>query len=224
MFDIKTYVLHCKTLSSRKEHILSQFEKHNFSNFELYEQFDANELSDNDIRKYYTCDAEAERKKCELWHPGKAFHKLSLSEISLTIKHYEVYRKIADGSDNYCVVMEDDSILSEDFCAKFDTMHKQAPPSYDVIIISSGCGLHINQLEKDKLIYPKAHPATRCTGAMVIKKEACRKLMNTMIPFHMVIDWDLNYQLYLHNFNVYWAEPTIVEQGSESGFFKSALR
>lgn len=224
LFNIKTYVLHCKTLSSRKEHILGQFKKHNFSNFEFYEQFDADELSDNDIRKYYVCDAEAERKKCEIWHPGKAFHKLSLSEISLTIKHCEVYRKIADRSDDYCIIMEDDSLLTEDFSIKFSAMHEQAPSSYDFIFISSGCGLHAGPLEENKLIYPKAHPATRCTGAMVVKKEACKKLLDTMIPFHMVIDWELNYQLCLHNFNVYWAEPTIVEQGSESGFFKSALR
>tara|TARA_R110000868_G_scaffold45841_23_gene151867 strand:+ start:4598 stop:5269 length:672 start_codon:yes stop_codon:yes gene_type:complete len=217
LFNIKTYVLHCKTLSSRKEHMLFQFEKHNFSNFEFYEQFDADELSDNDIQKYYVCDAKHER------HRG-GFHKLSLPEISLTIKHYEVYRKIVDRSDDYCIVMEDDSLLSEDFSTKFFAMYEQAPPSYDFIFISSGCNLHIDPLEENKLIYPKSHPATRCTGAMVVKKEACKKLLDTMVPFHMVIDWELNHQLYLHNFNVYWAEPTIVEQGSESGFFKSALR
>ena len=64
-------------------------------------------------------------------------------------------------------------------------------------------------------------------GREVIKAkdyEAAKKILSTIIPFTFPIDFELNYQMELHDMNVYWWEPPLVAQGSQCGVFGSAIQ
>ena len=45
-----------------------------------------------------------------------------------------------------------------------------------------------------------------------------------VVPFVVTIDWELNYHLKRHDFVVYWLEPPLVSQGSDTGVHASSLR
>ena len=51
--DIKTYILHCKSLTDRHALMVHQINRHNFSNVIWYTDHDANEQIDTDISDVY---------------------------------------------------------------------------------------------------------------------------------------------------------------------------
>ena len=67
------------------------------------------------------------------------------------------------------------------------------------------------------------HPATNCAEGYLIKKDIARTIYNGAKPFHLISDWELAYQLYAANARVYWWHPSLIEQGSKNGMFKSTL-
>ena len=59
---------------------------------------------------------------------------------------------------------------------------------------------------------------------MLALTSGLKKVLDTIIPFTFPIDFELNYQLSLHDMNVYWWEPPIVQQGSQCGLHRSAIQ
>lgn len=218
MFDIKTYVLHCKRLCDRKNFMNLQLNNLQFTNVEFYEDFDAADLSIKDIQTYYQVNHEVEKSKYVKWFPYNATRVLTLPEISLTIKLYQVCKKIAEGNDEIALIFEDDSIIDNDFVSKFWEYYNETP-DFDVVFIASCC-----ELRGTEKIYRKDHPASRGCGTILIKKKACADIVKTFLPFNLCSDWELNYHMSLHDHKVFWWEPPMVNQGSENGLFKSTLR
>ena len=68
------------------------------------------------------------------------------------------------------------------------------------------------------------HPASKGGDSYLLRKELAENISETMNTFVTISDWELSYQLKLHNANVYWWEPPLVAQGSELGLYKSTLR
>ena len=68
---------------------------------------------------------------------------------------------------------------------------------------------------------------TRCTDSYIVSnkcaKQLCNYIANLQYKINLPIDWWLNLADTHNNFNIYWAEPTIVTQGSQNGIYKSSL-
>ena len=93
---IKIFVLHYSKLIDRKKYILEQFKKHNITNFEFIEKYDKDEITEEE---------------------SKLFHsQFKKSSMSLSLKHFYVYKEIADKYDN-ALILEDDAILCDNFLA-----------------------------------------------------------------------------------------------------------
>jgi len=227
-FDIKTVVHHCKSLSSRKEHMVRQLEHFGFSDYSFYEEYDGNELTESIINEHCVrkhTDLSAVAKKISLWNVGiETQRELNLAELSLTIKHGKVFQKLASEDADMFVIFEDDVILCDDFPKLFHNFLSMTPDDWDVIHFGTGAGLHAPNIVPGKVAYRINHPASKCTDSILIKKSAVKQLADTWFPFHLICDWELGYQHYLHQHNVYWWEPGLVRQGSEYGMFKSTLR
>jgi GR25 family glycosyltransferase involved in LPS biosynthesis len=224
MIDLPVFIPHCKKLRERKPHVIEQVSKI-FSNYVIYEDFDGDELTDDIINKYYSDDFDVQLNKLKLWLPQP--HKariLNRAEISLTIKHYMMMRYIANGVSDVAVALEDDVILDDDFEVKFNSYYNETPTDFDAIFMGSCWNLRPANIEPNKHVYHKNHPATKCTDSYVIKRSACEKLITTYVPFHLCVDFEIAYQMYQHDMRVYWWDPPIVKQGSESGLFASDLR
>lgn len=224
---IKTYILHCKKLQSRKSFQQLQMKKHNIENYSFYENYDANELTPDIISSCYDSSSQKQLDRYKLWLPEIPNPRiLNMAELSLTIKFFYVYEQIANGPDEVALVFEDDVVLDVDFKEKFNEYYKQTPEDYDAVFMGTGCkgNLKPKNYNNSQKVYLKDHPASKCLDSFLITKKACQDIIKTYMPFSSVSDWEIAYQFSLHNHKVYWWEPGIVKQGSEYGVFNSTLR
>jgi glycosyl transferase family 25 len=209
---MKIFILHCSKLVERKKHILEQFNKQGIVDYEFIEKYDKDEIPSYESNFFDTNFIKSQR--------------------SLILKHYYVYNIIAEKYD-CALIFEDDVIICDNFINKLNNYVSQLPKNYDMLFIGDGCNLHIkkDKLIPNKNIYEKClwegGGATRCTDSYIITKAAANKLFeyikNLNYKINLPIDFFLNTALKDNNFKVYWAEPTIVTQGSESGMFESSL-
>ena len=165
--------------------------------------------------------------KVSLWGSAALHYhtpQLNLAEISLTIKFGKVFELLNSQEFDYCMVLEDDVILCDDFVSKFKEYMNNTPSDWDVIYFGSGANLHPKHSTPEQNAYIKSHPASRCGDSTIFKKKAIQDLTKTWFPFNLISDWELGYQHYLHNHKVYWWEPSLSQQGSELGTYKSELR
>jgi GR25 family glycosyltransferase involved in LPS biosynthesis len=155
-----------------------------------------------------------------------------MSEISLFLKHIEVFNKQkgqdeTEADDDIVVILEDDAIFVDDFLNKLNQYIEEIN-QYDWDILFSGdcCNLHIDDgLSEEKHIYKIAR--SRGTCMYVLNKGVCKKLrdiISSETDIYKPIDHWFNYAITKYGLNSFWSEPALVSQGSEMGLFSSAIR
>ena len=212
---MKIFVIHYKKLTDRKLFMLSQFKKHNITDYEFIE-IDRDELYNYNI---------------SMFQENYAKH-----QIAMSLSHFYAYKQISENYDNV-LILEDDVILIDNFTDILNKYMTQLPTDYDMLFIGDGCKLHIenvklisNQNIYEKGLYPThwgGDGATRCTDSYIISKKCasmmCEYINNLKYKISLPIDWWLNIAARDNIFKVYWAEPTIViTQGIENNLFKSS--
>ena len=220
--NIKTYILHCKKLTERFQFMNQQMLDHGFTNVTWYTDDDASDQEGKDLTDIYEGIRPKGYEKLKIYPPGPVPLLLTPGVISLATKWGKVIKIIADSDDVYALVLEDDALLCENFPKLFDKYLESTPSDWDMIYLGDGCNLHANYTE-GKHAYLKEHPASRCTDSILIKKTAAEKISTTWFPFDHAADFELSWQQYHHDLNVYWWEPTLVTQESQGGRFTSAL-
>ena len=151
--------------------------------------------------------------------------RLLEAEISLLYKHYLILKCVADGEEEFGLVLEDDVLFCEGFRALFDFNISHTPPDWDFIFMGSACNLRIpaHERQEGQVAYIKSHPASKCTDSFLVKKSAARKILKTFFPFVFPADFELNFQMFAHDLRVYWWEPPLIRQGSHTGLFKGTI-
>lgn len=211
---MKIFVIHYKKLINRKTLILEQFKKYDITDYEFIE-IDRDELSEQNTSMFET--------------------NYNNSQIAISLSHFYAYKQISDKYDNG-LIFEDDVILTNDFMNIFNRYITELPENYDMLFLGDGCNLHIEKHELipnkhiyEKCLYPTTwggNGATRCTDSYVVNKTCakilCEYINNLSYKINLPIDWWLNVAAKDNNFKVYWAEPTIVTQGTQNGLFQSS--
>ena len=219
----KIYIAHYSPLTERKVFLTEQLTK-----LGLESEWIELEPPDAEIDKLYDTSTAAWTKRMEELSYSSEFppRHLKRSETSLVYKHFKMYKKIIDLKVQSTLILEDDVVLDHQFIQKFNFNLFNTPKDYDFIFIGSGCNLRIPEHTRvpGKIAYRKTHPASKCTDSYVLTYEAAEKVYRSMQPFTFPIDFELNYQMWLHNMNVYWWEPPIVQQGSQCGLFGSEIQ
>ena len=215
--NLEIYIMHYTPLKERKIFMVKQCNKHSLKH-KFIEIFDRENLTYEDLKIF--------NKK-----------KLTLGEISLFKKHINTYKKIMNSDYKYNLIFEDDVILNENFNEILYKGLKQLPNNYDMLFIGSGANLHIpkSMIIPNKLIYKKSieptswggNGATRCCDSYLVSKKCAKKLINYIsklldTEIDLPLDWWLNEVIRDLNLEIYWMEPTIVVQGTESGKYKSS--
>ena len=210
--NVKVFVIHYKKLIERKRNILAQFEKNGITDFEFIE-IDRDELHGQNISMF-----ENDHSK---------------SQIAIALSHFHAYEEIGEKYE-HGLIFEDDAILSPNFTNLLKKYINQLPNNYDMLFIGDGCNLHIesSKLIPGKHIYAKAlhaepyggFGATRCTDSYLVSKKCAKQLHHYIkhlsYKIKIPIDWWLNQAASGNYFKVYWAEPTIVTQGTQNGIYK----
>ena len=212
---IKVFVIHYTKLTNRKSHIIRQFNTHNITDYEFIEKYDKEDLRDCDKVLFNTDFKE--------------------SMMSFINKTFYVYNLISENYES-ALILEDDVILSNNFTAILNEYMTQLPEDYDMLFIGNGCNFHIepHKIVPRKYIYERGvHPtdwggkgATRCTDSYIVSKKCaiklCNYIKNLTSKINLPGDLWLNIAARDNNLKVYWAEPTIITQGTENGLFKSS--
>jgi GR25 family glycosyltransferase involved in LPS biosynthesis len=212
---MKIFVIHYKKLIDRKKHIIEQFEKYNITDYEFIE-IDRDELEGYDL---------------------SLFENVAKHDIAIYLSNMYAYKEIKNNYDE-AIIFEDDIILCDNFINIFNNYLTQLPKDYDMLFIGNGCNLHIqaNDLIPNKNIYEKGlYPTnwggdgcSRCIDSYVVSKKSAIKLCdyidNIKYKINTTPDWWLNIAARDINLKVYWAEPTIVCQGSQNGMFNTSYK
>ena len=226
---MKTYIIHYTKLEDRKSNIISSLSEGDFE-YEFITDYDKEEIEGNE---YYKPDEQMfDEKIRHLWDSRvHKFRIINPAEISCTIKHILAIEKIANQEEEVGLILEDDAIPIEDgLFEKIQKLVVTAPDDWDSIFMGAGCGIDfMNQkLRESHLINEKfaqvKHPSTNCAEAYLLKKESAKRIYESIVPFQLVSDWELAYQFYKLDMNVYWSIPPLFYQGSKSGQYNSTLR
>ena len=215
--SLQIYVIHYTPLKDRKAFLLNELNKHSL-NYRFIEDHDREKLSDMDLKLF-----------------DKA--KLTLGEISIFKKNIQAWEQIVNSQHKYNLIFEDDVILDNDFNEKLEKGLEQLPADYDMLSIGSCCNLHItrSQIKSGKLIYNKGKEqasrgetgATRCTDSYLVSQKCAKKIIRYISnlkerEIRLPVDHWLNKVIIDLQLEIYWMEPTIVIQGTESGKYKSS--
>lgn len=203
----KFYMCHYTKLVERKTYALEQLKKHNIS-AEWIEKFDKEDIDFDNLSNYYP----------RIFDNMPQFNrKMSKPEISLCLKHIEVFKDVLSKGYSNVVVFEDDIILVDDFNQKLNTYFTQLPEDYDIFWIGSCCNLHANYINGIN-IYPAL--SSRCTHAYLISYSGCKKMISLLEYLNSPIDWYFNFVIQNLKLKNYWAEPDLVTQELK---FESAI-
>ena len=242
--QIKTYILHYTKLTGRRQY-MEGIIRHLSLNATWITDFDQEVMVDDLLDEYHRPSVEDWNNKVgALWHIDEHPHRpLKPSEVSLTAKHVDALRRISEDDAPFGLILEDDILLGtniegQPFTTILNDYFNATPKDWDVIFPGNGYGIGVDEngqkLVPGQKAYLANHPASRCTEAMFVKKEAAKKLYDAMKPFTLVCDWEYGWQFYNLDLKVYWFEPAIITQASHAldlgtlqgipEFFRSTLR
>jgi len=217
---MKIFVLHYSKLTTRKQHIIQQFERHGISDYEFIEKFDKDTITDDECPEF-SRDYITKRR----------------TELSIHLKHFYAYHLIVRENYDQVLIFEDDIILSNGFIPLLKLYMTQLPKDYDMLFIGDGCNLHIpisiqipNHYIYEKCLHETVwggNGCTRCLDSYIISNACAKKICDYIAgltkKIDLPVDWWLNEVARDLTLKVYWAEPTIVTQGSQNGTFQRTI-
>lgn len=230
---MKAFVCHYTKLSDRKKYLDSKLPSLGFTDVEWVTE---NDIQTYNIDKVYDSspNALAKRNETAFVHFGtKKQRPLKKAEIEITLQHFEAYRRIVDQKLPMAVVFEDDVLFKKTFTDRFHRYIEELPDDWDILYFGRGCGGHyapmsiserFNNLFGKKHVFKNKECRSRFSDSYVITAQAAEMILAQCFPFHMPIDWELNYLQSSMGMNIYWSEPTITYQGSKSGAYSSSLK
>jgi len=226
LLQMKVFVLHYAKLTDRKRDIIQQFERHGITDYEFIEKFDKDLITDDECPEF-----------------SRDYINNRRTELSIHLKHIYVYRLIVRENYDQVLIFEDDVILSNGFMSLLNLYMTQLPNDYDMLFIGDGCNLHIpiSMQTHNKYIYNKClhetawggNGGTRCLDSYLISNACAKKICDYINDKHTTVidsnkincpaDWWLNQVARDLTLKVYWAEPTIVTQGSQNGMYGRSI-
>ena len=204
--------------------------KDKYFKLEYITEYDQEDLATTNLNDFYLDDEATYLKKSKLWSQDNAYRRLNNAEISCTLKHFEAIKKSSESNHEVSLIIEDDVLIFSKFFKSKLKKVLRLDSDWDLLFIGQGISKNFilkNINKKGELkskLYEVEHPATNCAESYLIKKNAAKKIFKNMLPFNMISDWELAFQIYDLNLTVKWLYPPIFYQGSKSGKYKSELR
>lgn len=231
--NIKVFVVHYSKLRYRRKYLEKELKKYGFD-YEFVTKYDKEDLDENLIREFYHDDKDSyESKTSSMWDKRSgSYRKLSLEEISCTIKHFECIR-LASLEKGPSLIIEDDCVFFENFKSNLGEILEELGREnveWDSVFLGLGCGksfqdqyLLNNSVRISQKLFKINHPATNCAECYLVNKDSSNKIVENCYPFNMISDWELAYLFKKLDMNILWSVPSIAWQGSKDGKFVSTL-
>ena len=205
---VKVFIIHYKKLVDRKEYLIKQFAREKITNFEFV-TIDRDDLTSDDLANF---------------HPSYA-RSLTANFLS----HVYAYRQISEDQDldTFNLILEDDVVLCPNFSDILAAYLEQIPCDFDAVFIGDGCDIPAHHIPPSSLVENRniyeycGENKCKCADSYIISTKCARKLIESFALINEPIDHFLNRPL--KACSVYWAEPTLVKQGTIIGLFRSSI-
>lgn len=142
------------------------------------------------------------------------------SEISLVINFIGAARRAVTAGHKAVMILESDVIFLESFWSLEAALHT-VPCQWDVLSLSASAKMYPTRdpAKPDQRWFSPTIPYfhTRCADSMVYNVDLLQRMLETLVPFGEVLDWELNFQLSLHGSQTFWLDPPVTRAGSEGG-------
>lgn len=201
------YVIHVKQgYEERKKHIDSHLPSRGIYDFKYMLDGDIEDIAESIYAKHF-------------------FSELSLAHASCFYKHFLVYKDMVEKNIETALVFEDDAILINSTLSLLEKLEKElhSKRNFLVNIEKTVHFVPTKIKKKNHLIYPAN--CTKLTGGYVIHLDVAKKIYRycsdnkTELP----IDTFQSRMRHKLTYNIFWMEPSIVQQGSKNGQFSSVL-
>jgi len=206
------FVVHAK--SGYEDHevwINKLFEKNNLK-FEFFNDGDVSLITREDLNNYFTPTIES---------------KFSINEISCTLNHILLYKKIINEKLKYALIFEDDACFLGPFVKKLNRMSEELYALEKGFIVSlENTSLTFPsfwETKKNKYLYQAEKG--RMTAGYIIDYEGAKKAYEDLKDHKCdhIVDWWHNDLTKRGIIKIYWAHPPLVEQGSHNGRFNGKM-
>jgi len=226
----KIYIVHMPELIDRQEALTEQLSKFNFdsNNIEWRFTYYKHNIPQDIKDKYYKQDIDIYEKNM-MYVPGykrgmNTYLYLSDNYMAVMLEHVFAFEKMIKDNAKIAMIIEDDILFCDDFSDKIVHYMNQLPPDWDIFYPGEACNQRLQQVDINKNVYLHPQKLTRTSCCYIVKIETIKKIIKTIIPFTLPIDFEMIAQNWQHNLNVYWGEPGLTQQGSETGRYKSLFR
>jgi GR25 family glycosyltransferase involved in LPS biosynthesis len=222
------FIVHQENEPERYSSILNIIEKNGLTNYTISKQLWA-----DDITKEMYQDSCKSNRALLFYCGSNSKRILSNGEVSLFLNHMSYLKQIRDNyTDGYFIIFESDVLFHDDFKVKLEKVLELAEKNddWDIINIGSGNGYDLpGKWNRDNKILPGLNlykeARNRGTDGIIWKYSAICKFVDYVQDIDAPIDAKMDFfSEFDGGFNIYWAHPALVYQGSVCGKFKSYLR
>ena len=217
---MKYYLIHGVD-SSRKQHMLNEFQKAGINNDDV-QWIEGNNKDDLSAELIASIMNKEDRHCCGVLMPAGG-GGIRRGQISCSYKHYLALKDMVENGYEYCVIMEDNMAFAgtvpaalDRYLAELNTYY----PDWDALF---DCYWNRNAhyiegpVTPDRVVYLKSNMATnQCLGSSklaqfyLLNKRSAKLLYENYLPILQSPDWHMNELFRKFNSKVFWVEPANV--------------
>lgn len=206
------YVVHAKKgYEIHEKRVNELFKKHALS-FEFMTDGDPSVMTISQLQKYFSSDIKS---------------LLSIGVLSCTLNHILSYEQIAKKGIQWALVFENDPYFENNFNENLNKVIKEAktlPPGFIISLENSTLKFPSHKIiKKGKYLYEAQQG--RMAGAYLVDLKGAKNMLADLQSNKcaQVIDWWHNGMIDRNVVKMYWAHPTLTEQGSHNGLQSATI-
>ena len=191
-FIDKIYVINLLSDKKRLNVIDNSLNKLNL-NYIRFDAINGKYITPDDNKKYF-------KKK----------NKLSKSQKGCALSHIKLWEHIHYNNDDVILILEDDSIIPNNFTKNLNTYIKELPNDWDMILLG-GNSIYGKKHSEHFIYLDKKYKKNGNYGlfAYLIKKQTVPKLLESCKNLGKTIDHNLNKKFYVDN-KVFFCNPMLI--------------
>jgi glycosyl transferase family 25 len=220
---MKVYIHHYHLLSERLEYLVPELNKNGIKDIEVVYGISRNDINESHFSKFSNDKSLVQDRlnytNCPIDYD--IFNQYERTVLANFLTHIEIWEKIANGEENYALILENDAVLLNDFQQKWEKLISTIPNDLDIAYLHNGCGFTVEnkqglKIENGKIWYYCPIKESRTCCSYLVSKSFCKLLLKDLYPIALGVDHELNYLQKKLNASVYWSYPELFNEGSAS--------
>jgi len=209
----RIYISHYTKLVDRKKYLEENL---SFIENEIVwlDFFDRENLTEDIINEYIWSGVTYSKDTTEL--PSGSVHNMTLGEIGDSIAHFYAFKEIIKDNLKNAIIFEDDIVLTDHF-KNINKYMSNLPEDFDIIHIGDYNGFKPQELISPHKYFYREYKG-KAGASYIVSNKFAKRVKD--IKIRSVVDHFLDTLSPI----IYWLEPSVVIQGTQSGVYKSCIR